>query len=86
MGEVCTKEVLALSEEKEGQLLDVSLIDYQHKYTIECIFSDVFRNSIVKQSLEGKCQHDIRQYDARELIVKEIEVISKETKSRRISL
>jgi hypothetical protein len=86
VGEVCTKEVLALSEEKERQLLNVSLVNQKHKNTIECIFSDVFRNSIVKQSLEGKCQHDIRQYDARELIVKEVEVISKETKSRRISL
>ena len=40
MGEVGTKEVPALAEEVEGELLDVPFIDNKEKATIKGILSD----------------------------------------------
>ena len=54
MGNVGTEEVLALSEEVEGELLDISFRNDIKQNPIKGIFSDVLGNPEVEEELESQ--------------------------------
>jgi hypothetical protein len=47
------KHIFALCEEVKSKLLDIALINNGKKNTIESIFSDIFRDPVIKQHSEG---------------------------------
>ena len=52
MCEVDTEEVSALSEEIEGELLNIAFIHYEQKDTIEGVLSDILRYAVVEEESE----------------------------------
>lgn len=84
MGKVGAEEVLALREEVEGELLDVSFRNDVEQNPIEGIFSDVLGNPEVEEELESQRKQEVCQEDHRELVVEELEVVGEESQSLRI--
>ena len=79
MGKVGTEEILALREEVEGELLDISFRNDIEQNPIEGVFSDVLGDPEVEEELEGQRKQEICQEDHRELIVEELKVVGEES-------
>ena len=84
VGEVYTKEVLALPEEVEGELFYIPLVYYEEKNPIEWVFSDVLGNPVVKEEPEDEGKEEVSEEDSGKLVVEEVEVIGEEAQTLRI--
>lgn len=71
-----TEEELNFSEEVERKLLNIPLINYQKKDTIERVPAKITRNSVVEEQPKNQRHNDVYSYHHRHLIVKEIQKIS----------
>ena len=52
MSKVDTEEVSAFTEEVEGELFEISLIDYEKKDAIKGVLPNVLGDTIVEEGLE----------------------------------
>ena len=52
VAEIEAEEIFALWEEVECELLNIALVDYEQKNSIEGVFADVLGYSVVEESLE----------------------------------
>ncbi len=59
MCEITTIEVLALTEEIESELFNISFIDYEENDAIKGILSEILWYSVFEESLEYKGQYYI---------------------------
>ena len=59
MCEIATIEVLALTEEIESELFNISFIDYEENDAIKGILSEILWYSVFEESLEDKGQYYI---------------------------
>jgi hypothetical protein len=52
--EVKTEQISTLTEEVEGKMLYVTLVDYQEESAIERVLSEELRNFMIEQHLEDQ--------------------------------
>ena len=81
MSEIYAEEVLALSEEVEGELLNVSLVYDEDQDRVERILSNVARDSEVEEAVEGEGEEQIGQEDGWKLVEEKLKVVCEETKT-----
>ena len=81
MVEVSTEEVLALQKEVEGKLFDVSLIHQEENGQVERILPQVFRYSVVEQSVKDKRKNIVDDKSWDQFVVEEVKVVREESNS-----
>ena len=79
VAEIEAEEIFALWEEVECELLNIALVDYEQKNSIECVFADVLGYSVVEESLEKHQEDKVSAYHHGKLVEEEFEVIGEET-------
>ena len=61
VSKVDTEEVSAFTEEVEGELFEISLIDYEKKDAIKGVLPNVLGDTIVEEGLEYWCKDEVSQ-------------------------
>ncbi len=61
MSKVPTVEVLALWEEIEGKLFDISFVDYEQKHQVKGVLPQILGNSVVEEQPEQDSHEKVSQ-------------------------
>ena len=81
MSKVNTEEVSALSEEVEGKLLNVPLINNEEEDAIEGVLPDVLRYAIVEEKPEDTGKDEVSGEGKGKFKEEEIEVVGEESQT-----
>ena len=85
MRKVSTEQIFALVEKEKGKFFNISFINEEKKYSIERIFSNKYRNSVIEEHFEEKDEEYIGQEDWGKFEEEEFEVVGEEAQSIGVS-